>query len=104
MPRNGRHLDIPHGMQPQALQEAVNAELYRVANATRSDVSLVLQTLLQDERQFITWSRQSRGGPASEQERLLRKLECLKSFEQIAQARPASEDHMLPEWGGGAPT
>ena len=91
-------------MQYHKLAEAVHGEVIRVANATRSDVSHVTQLLIQDEAGFNLRTGQSYRGQASEHERLLRKLEWLKTYEQLSLARSAPGLHMETEWGGDAPT
>lgn len=105
VPRNGHSLNIPPGMTQSDLHEAIKAEMARIANATRADVGKMLQGMLQAESQFILGTSSSYGGPATEHERSLHKLEWLMAFEREARARSAPSIHMEPEWSdGGAPT
>ena len=62
--------------------EAVQAELYRVSNATHFDVTSLLTIASEYDLDFVLKSSKSYRGPATEKERSNNLLTMLKKFEQ----------------------
>ena len=75
-------LDIPEGMLLGDMGSAVLAELYRVADATRTAAPRMLTKILEAEANFVLRESRSSRGPATDREIIHFKLEWLRRFEQ----------------------
>ena len=116
-PPQGCSIDDLREMPPIKLVEFLGAEFYRVANATRVDVTQLSADVAGAERAAVLRAAAGAGGeePLSGHERMLTNIESLWDFEAdwrgatsrrtgVARARSAPGAHMEPEWGGRALT
>ena len=87
------------------VENLCGTELYRVANDTRTDVTLLSNECEAAERRAVLRAAAGLDGgePLTRGERVLVMLERIWLFEDEWRASSAQECHMEAEWGGGAP-